>query len=38
MMAISFSDYGKMLGYSAQGRAHKNKSDMIMDATWFRDI
>lgn len=37
-MAISFSDYSKICGYSTQGRAHKNKSDMIMDATWFRDI
>ena len=38
-MAISFSDYGKLIGgYNTQGRAHKNKSDMIMDATWWRDI
>lgn len=37
-MAISFSDYGKILGYNSQGRAHKGKSDMIMDATWQRDI
>ena len=37
-MAISFSDYSKICGYSTQGRAHKNKSDMIMDATWSRDI
>lgn len=37
-MAISFSDYSKICGYPTQGRAHKNKSDMIMDATWFRDI
>ena len=37
-MAISFSDYGKILGYNSQGRAHKGNSDMIMDATWFRDI
>ena len=37
-MAISFSDYGKILGYNSQGRAHKGNSDMIMDATWWRDI
>ena len=38
-MAISFSDYNKMIGsYNVQGRAHKDKSDMIMDATWWRDI
>lgn len=37
-MSISFSDYGKILGYNSQGRAHKGNSDMIMDATWFRDI
>lgn len=37
-MAISFNDYGMMCSYSTQGRAHKNKSDIIMDATWFRDI
>lgn len=37
-MSISFSDYGKVCRYSTQGRAHKGKSDMIMDATWPRDI
>ena len=37
-MSISFSDYGKVCMYSTQGRAHKGKSDMIMDATWMRDI
>lgn len=37
-MAISFSDYGKILGYNSQGRAHKGNSDMIMDATFKRDI
>jgi hypothetical protein len=38
-MAISFSDYKKLIGnYNTQGRAHKDKSDMIMDATWWRDI
>lgn len=38
-MAISFSDYGKIIGnYNTQGRAHKDKSDMIMDTTWWRDI
>ena len=38
-MAISFSDYSKIIGsHSTQGRAHKTKSDMIMDATWWRDI
>lgn len=38
-MAISFSDYGAIIGgYKSQGRAHKAQSDMIMDATWNRDI
>ena len=38
-MAISFSDYGVIIGgYKTQGRAHKMQSDMIMDATWWRDL
>ena len=38
-MAISFSDYGAIIGgYKSQGRANKAQSDMIMDATWWRDI
>ena len=37
-MAISFNDYGKILGYKTQGRAHKGQSDMIMYQTWWRDI
>lgn len=37
-MAISFNDYGKILGYKTQGRAHKGQSDMIMDQAWWRDI
>ena len=38
-MAISFSDYGAIIGgYKTQGRAHKMQSDMIMDATWWRDL
>lgn len=37
-MSISFNDYGKILGYNSQGRAHKGNSDMIMDATFKRDI
>lgn len=38
-MAISFNDYGAIIGgYKSQGRAHKAQSDMIMDATWNRDI
>ena len=38
-MAISFSDYGTIIGgYKTQGRAHKNFSDVVMDATWNRDI
>lgn len=38
-MAISFSDYGAIIGgYKSQGRAHKAQSDMIMDATFTRDV
>ena len=37
-MGISFSDYGIMLGYKTQGRAHKGQSDVIMEQTWWRDI
>lgn len=37
-MGISFNDYGIMLGYKTQGRAHKGQSDVIMEQTWWRDI
>ncbi len=37
-MAISFSEYGQILGAKTNGRAYKKQSDMIMDATFERDI
>ena len=38
-MAISFSDYGQILGgYKTNGRARKAASDMVMLNTWDQDI
>jgi hypothetical protein len=33
-MAISFSEYGQILGAKTNGRMRKKQSDMIMDATF----
>ena len=39
-MAASFlKDYKNMIGgHTIEGRARKAQSDMIMDATWNRDV
>lgn len=35
---ITFQDFKDIHGATTQGRARKNKSDMIMKETWWRDI
>ena len=37
-MAISFSEYGQILGAKTNGRARKQLSDMVMLASWDQDI
>ena len=33
-MAISFAEYGQILGAKTNGRARKQLSDMVMLASW----
>lgn len=37
-MGISFSDYGNVVRYRTNGRAHKGESDMVMLNSWYSDI
>jgi hypothetical protein len=34
----SFSEYKKILGSKTIGQAHKDDSDMVIEATWYSDI